>query len=109
MVFADESLITQVIVNLLKNASQAVSDVSDKQITISSRIEPNQRVVVEICNNGLAIPKEIAEDIFTPFFTTRNEGSGIGLSVSRQIMHLHGGKIRLVSNKDNNVTFAITF
>lgn len=109
MIYADEDLITQVMVNILKNAIQAVNELSDKQIEITSTIDSNENIKIEISDNGKAIPKDITEDIFMPFFTTKTNGSGIGLSISRQIMHLHGGNIRLTSNKDKKVTFTLYF
>ena len=60
-----------------------------------------------ITNNGKAIPAEVAENIFTPFFTTKTDGSGIGLAVSRQIVRLHGGSLRLKHNDEGRVTFAM--
>ena len=65
-------------------------------------------MVIEISNNGGAIPAEVTENIFTPF-TTKPDGSGIGLSVSRRIMQLHKGSLRLTANTDNRVTFTLLF
>lgn len=63
--------------------------------------------MIEFNNNGGAIPAEVAENIFTPFYTTKPDGSGIGLSLSRQIMQLHGGSLRLTGNTDRRVTFTL--
>ncbi len=109
LLYADEGQITQVAINLIKNAVQAVAGHEIPRIEISSRIDESENIVIEISNNGGAIPAEIAENIFTPFFTTKEDGSGIGLSLSRQIMRLHGGSLRLTSNTDNRVTFALVF
>ncbi len=109
LLYADEGQITQVAINLIKNAVQAVAGREISRIEISSRIDESENIVIEISNNGGAIPAEIAENIFTPFFTTKEDGSGIGLSLSRQIMRLHGGSLRLTSNTDNRVTFALVF
>ena len=61
------------------------------------------------CGSTSAIPAEVSDNIFTPFFTTKPDGSGIGLSVSRRIMQLHGGSLRLTSNVDGKVTFTLFF
>ena len=109
MIYADQMLVGQVVVNLLKNAREAVETRRDACIEITSRIDPQENVVIEISNNGGAIPAEVTENIFTPFFTTKPDGSGIGLSVSRRIMQLHNGSLRLTANTDNRVTFMLLF
>jgi nitrogen fixation/metabolism regulation signal transduction histidine kinase len=109
LLYADEDQIGQVVINLIKNAVQAVADKSDPSVVISSRIDESENIIVDISNNGGAIPAEIAENIFMPFFTTKKGGSGIGLSLSRQIMRLHGGSLRLTSNTDSRVTFTLMF
>ena len=70
-------------------------------------IDAEERIQIEMTNNGSAIPAEVAENIFTPFFTTKADGSGIGLAVSRQIIRLHGGTLRLKHNDEGRVTFAV--
>ena len=108
MLYADRALMSQVMVNLLKNASEALlAQDCDRKITIRSTIDAEERIQIEITNNGSAIPAEVAENIFTPFFTTKTDGSGIGLAVSRQIVRLHGGSLRLKHNEEGRVTFAI--
>ena len=108
MLYADRALMSQVFVNLLKNATEALSEQEDeRKITIHSTIDTEERIQIEITNNGSAIPAEVAENIFTPFFTTKADGSGIGLAVSRQIIRLHGGSLRLKHNDEGRVTFAI--
>ena len=108
MLYADRALMSQVFVNLLKNASEALADFKgERKITIHSTIDAEERIQIEFTNNGSAIPAEVAENIFTPFFTTKTDGSGIGLAVSRQIVRLHGGTLRLKHNTDSRVTFAI--
>lgn len=107
MIYADRALLGQVAVNLLKNAREAVGDKPDGWIEIRSRIDAAEQVVIEISNNGGAIPAEVIENIFTPFYTTKPDGSGIGLSLSRRIMQLHGGSLRLTSNTDHKVTFTL--
>ena len=95
LIYADEGLVEQVAVNLLKNAREAAEGLSDGRIDFG--------------DNGAAIPAEVSDNIFTPFFTTKSDGSGIGLSVSRRIMQLHGGSLRLTSNVDGKVTFTLFF
>ena len=98
---ADENLISQVVINLLKNAIQAIGDQPDGQIDIQVYCNETEEVLIEIKNNGPVIPPEIAEHIFIPFFTTKEGGSGIGLSISRQIMRLSGGSLTLLpDNKE---------
>lgn len=109
MIYADENLIIQVVLNVIKNGIQAIELNTDKQITIESEIKANQGIEIKITNNGNAIPKDIVDNIFMPFFTTKESGSGVGLSISRQIMHLHGGEITLASNREGNVAFLIIF
>lgn len=111
ILYADEDLIGQVVLNLLKNAIQAIGpDHPDGQITVRASCNSNESIVIEISNNGPAIPPEEAEHIFTPFFTTKEGGSGIGLSVARQIMRLSGGSISLKSNASNHrTTFVLLF
>ena len=107
MIYADRALLGQVAVNLLKNAREAVGDKPDGWIEIRSRIDAAEQVVIEISNNGGAIPVEVIENIFTPFYTTKPDGSGIGLSLSRRIMQLHGGSLRLTCNTAQRVTFTL--
>ena len=108
---ADENLISQVIINLLKNAMQAFekssSPAEEKHIHIRAYCDEAEAVLIEITNNGPAIPPNIAEHIFIPFFTTKENGSGIGLSISRQIMRLSGGNLSLRPGKET--TFVLKF
>ncbi|MEG2848687.1 MAG: ATP-binding protein [Bacteroidales bacterium] len=118
MIYADENLINQVLVNIIKNAVQAVTARTEAEsedagfigkIIIDVSIEPDESILLNVSNNGGAIPANTLKDIFTPFFTTKDCGSGIGLSVSRQIMYLHGGSIYLALNTNKKVTFSIVF
>lgn len=107
MLYADRALMSQVMVNLLKNAAEALATYEgERTIAISSTIDSEERIQIEVTNNGDAIPQEVAENIFTPFFTTKTDGSGIGLAVSRQIIRLHGGTLRLKHNLTGRITFA---
>ena len=111
IVYADENLISQVILNLLKNAMQAIgSGQPDGQILIRAYCGKDESVFIEVANNGPAIPPEEAEHIFVPFFTTKSDGSGIGLSISHQIMRLSGGTLSLrQSPGDFKTTFVLQF
>ena len=111
IVYADEKLITQVVLNLLKNAMQAIgSEQPDGRIELNASCNPDESVIIEVSNNGPCIPPEEAEHIFVPFFTTKEGSSGIGLSISRQIMRLSGGSIALKSNPAiNKTSFILTF
>lgn len=89
---ADEGQITQILVNIIKNAVEAINNSKGKiEIRVS---ESENKVSIDIYNNGDPIPSEIAAHIFIPFFTTKDYGTGIGLSVSRYIMRLHGGNLK---------------
>jgi nitrogen fixation/metabolism regulation signal transduction histidine kinase len=93
---ADEQMITHVLVNLIKNGVEALESAESPQIRVSiSRKEGH--IICRVADNGKGIPREIAEEIFMPFFTTRERGTGVGLSYSRQVMHLHGGVIEFDS------------
>ena len=111
ILYADENLVSQVVINLLKNAIQAIE--SDKNtdkeghINIRAYCNEAEAILIEISNNGPAIPNDIAEHIFIPFFTTKEGGSGIGLSISRQIMRLSGGNLSLLPGKET--TFILKF
>lgn len=111
ILYADENLISQVVINLLKNAMQAIESDSmsgkEGHIRIRAYCNEAEAVLIEISNNGPAIPKDVAGHIFIPFFTTKEGGSGIGLSISRQIMRLSGGNITLLPGKET--TFVLTF
>lgn len=111
IVYADENLISQVVLNLLKNAMQAIgSEQADGFIEVKAYCNDEEAVLIEVSNNGPVIPPEEAEHIFVPFFTTKEGGSGIGLSISRQIMRLSGGSITLKSSPSTQkTTFVLTF
>ncbi len=105
--YADEIQITQVLVNLIKNAEEAIEKDNDGKIQIKV-IENPDKIQIDVCNNGKLIPQDIAPHIFIPFFTTRDSGTGIGLSISRYIMRLHGGNLKHHA-KDNWTIFSMVF
>ncbi|PWE00906.1 ATP-binding protein [Marinilabilia rubra] len=106
---ADEKMVNQVLVNLLKNASEALEERDDGKISVSALTDDKQRVIIEIKDNGPGIPPELLDEIFVPFFTTRDNGSGIGLSLSRQIMRLHKGKLNVRSAVGKETVFSMEF
>lgn len=110
MLYADPNLIRQVLINLIKNAVQAIGGHKGR-IHVRAYSSADEHVFVYVSNDGPAIPEAEAEQIFVPFFTTRSEGSGIGLSSSRQIMKLSGGTISLLRSGTNgwNTTFVLEF
>ncbi len=111
ILYADENLISQVVINLLKNAIQAIGSDTDTdkegRIDIRAYCNEAEEILIEISNNGPAIPEAIAEHVFIPFFTTKEGGNGIGLSISRQIMRLSGGNLSLLPGKET--TFVLKF
>lgn len=111
IIYADEKLISQVVLNLLKNAIQAIgSEQTDGLIEVKAYCNKEEAVLIEVSNNGPMIPQAEAEHIFVPFFTTKEGGSGIGLSISRQIMRVSGGSIALKNTPNTKrTTFILTF
>ena len=107
-VHIDRSQIEQVLINLLKNAQEAVRDVEEKAITLSARTDKSQHVIlIKVEDNGCGIMSEVLDRIFVPFFTTKSNGSGIGLSICRQIVSLHGGTITASSTPGKNTVFTL--
>ena len=109
MMTADPDLVDQVMINLMLNAIDAVKDKKDPFISVSAFANKNGKVVIELSDNGYGIKPDILDKIFMPFFTSKKEGSGIGLSLSRQIMHLHKGSIGVKSKPNEGTTFTLTF
>ena len=105
LLYADESLIAHVVTNILKNAVEAGASA----ITLAAYTAPDDSVCIDISNNGKPIPSEEAQQIFVPFFTTKPTGSGIGLSISRQIMKQSGGSIELITSSDSTTLFRLKF
>ncbi|MDD5977637.1 MAG: HAMP domain-containing sensor histidine kinase [Bacteroidales bacterium] len=105
LIYADQGLISQIIINLIKNAKEAHATA----ITITSRLDQDVQTIIEVSNNGEAITTESMEQIFVPFYTTKPKGSGIGLSLSRQIMNQHNGSLDLIESNESNTTFALIF
>ena len=106
---ADPDLLDQVIINLLLNAMDAVKDKDSAEVTLIAYNNQSNRTTIEVSDNGTGIKPDIIDKIFMPFFTSKREGSGIGLSLSRQIMHLHKGSISVKSNLDKGTVFTLVF
>ena len=109
MITADPDLVDQVIINMILNAMDAVTGIENPEISILATMNTNNRIVIDIKDNGHGIKPDILDKIFMPFFTSKKHGSGIGLSLSRQIMHLHKGTITVKSKPGEGTTFSITF
>ncbi|WP_308273031.1 sensor histidine kinase [Prevotella sp.] len=109
LAYADESLISHVVTNLLKNAVEAINDLryeptTNAFIRLNAYTNEQDSVVIDVSNNAGIIPDDVASHIFIPFFTTKSEGSGIGLSLSRQIMRVSGGSLLLRQDKAQGIT-----
>ena len=105
LLYADENQIAQILVNLVTNALQAEAT----KITITAMIDEADAVIIDVTNNGLAITSESQKQIFIPFFSTKPEGSGIGLSLSRQMMRQHNGTIHLARSNNQETVFTLIF
>jgi nitrogen fixation/metabolism regulation signal transduction histidine kinase len=109
MLTADPDLIDQVVINLMLNAIDAVQDAPNPQIAIIATLNANNRVTVDFKDNGSGIKPDVLDKIFMPFFTSKKHGSGVGLSLSRQIMHLHKGSIHVRSKPGEGTVFTLVF
>ncbi len=105
----DLNLVEQVLINLLVNAIEAVKDRPEPAITLSAELSPNNKPLVKVADNGTGMPPELVDKIFIPFFSTRKSGSGIGLSLCKQIMMLHKGNIQVQSVENEGSVFILLF
>ncbi|MBN2763120.1 MAG: hypothetical protein JXR41_08530 [Bacteroidales bacterium] len=108
-VTADEQLMEQVLINLLKNAIHALTNRPNAQIRLSGFLNKRGHVTLQVSDNGPGILKDVLDKIFIPFFTTKPSGSGIGLSLSKQILRLHNATITAHSEQDKETVFTMTF
>ena len=106
---ADPELTEQVLINLLTNAIQALNSRPDPRIDLTARMDGRGRALIQVTDNGPGILEDVQERIFIPFFTTKQGGSGIGLSLSRQIMRLHGGSISVQARPQEKTVFTLRF
>jgi len=105
----DEQMIEQVLINLIKNSMQALGGSNDGKIMIRGFYNKRGRPTIQVTDNGPGILDDVIDKIFIPFFTTKRSGSGIGLSLSRQILRLHGGTITAKSIPHKETIFTMTF
>ena len=105
----DPSLIEQVLINLVVNAKEALKDKPDARIVLSGLVSDKQKVLIKVADNGSGIPEDVLENIFIPFFSTKKTGSGIGLSLCKQIMMLHKGNIHVHSIVGQGTAFTLQF
>jgi two-component system nitrogen regulation sensor histidine kinase NtrY len=106
---ADASLVEQVLINLVVNAIEAVKDRPNPRIKLSAYSTPADKVFIKVADNGGGISQELIDKIFVPFFSTRRNGSGIGLSLCKQIMMLHKGNIQVQSIENEGSSFNLLF
>lgn len=105
LVYTDESLLSHVVTNLLKNAVEAFNGQEKLSfIRLQAYANAQESIIIDVSNNAGLIPEDVASHIFIPFFTTKPEGSGIGLSLSRQIMRVSGGSLSLHQDKAQGIT-----
>ncbi|MBQ1882321.1 MAG: GHKL domain-containing protein, partial [Bacteroidales bacterium] len=105
ILFADRGQILQILINLVKNAVQAKA----RTINMEARIDSSDVTIIEVSNDGEPISPEAQKQMFVPFYTTKQDGSGIGLAISRQIMRMHNGQISLKSSTAEKTTFSLLF
>lgn len=106
---ADSYLLEQVLINLILNALEASEIKEEPRVKIYGGKKPDGRIFIAVADNGPGIPEEIRDQIFVPFFTTKKKGSGIGLSLSKQIMTLHGGKIQIDEPENGGTMVSLIF
>jgi len=109
MVDADLELIEQVIINLIQNALEAMQEISDPKLSIKVLRDESGQVQISVSDNGAGISDEVRERIFLPFYSTKNNKSGIGLSLSQQIMMLHNARLEVISEPGKGATFSLIF
>ncbi|MEM9649214.1 MAG: ATP-binding protein [Bacteroidota bacterium] len=107
--FIDEKQISQVLINLCKNGLQSVKQMENGKVLLKAGIEKESVKYIEIIDNGPGIPEDLIDEVFVPFFTTKSEGTGIGLSLSKRVMQLHGGSLKVRSIPNRETVFRLTF
>jgi signal transduction histidine kinase len=106
---ADADLLDQALINLVRNAIEAVRDVSPAHISLSAHREPDGRVVIAVADNGPGISPDQLEKIFVPFYTTKRQGSGVGLTLVRQIATAHGASVDVAESPGGGATVRLRF
>jgi nitrogen fixation/metabolism regulation signal transduction histidine kinase len=106
---ADITLVEQVLINLLVNGIEAVKDIPKPKIILYGERGSNEKTIIKIIDNGIGIEEEVLDKVFIPFFSTRKNGSGIGLTLCKQIMMLHNGNIQAISKLGEGTSFILQF
>ncbi len=106
---ADKKLVEQILLNLIKNSIQAFDNAGNKEIELKAFIYPENKTIIQVIDNAKGIQEDNIDKIFIPFFTTKEQGTGIGLSLSRQIMRLHNGQIKVRSIPEKETMFILEF
>lgn len=106
---ADPELVEQVVINLLINSEHSLEAQEGAEISLTALLDERGKILIKVTDNGPGIPEDVIEKIFIPFYSTKKNGSGIGLSLSRQIMRAHGGNIRVASKAGEETVFTLRF
>jgi len=108
-ILIDVDMVEQMLINLLLNAEQALESTELPQVQLRASLNKRGHVVIEVADNGPGVSKELRQKIFVPFFTTKREGSGVGLALTRQVMIAHGGNVKIKDSEHNGANFVLTF
>jgi two-component system, LuxR family, sensor kinase FixL len=108
LVLADKIQVQQVLLNLMRNAVEAMQEVERRELTVSTHKEDNETVRIDVRDTGPGIAPEITHQLFQPFITTKRQGMGVGLSISRTIVESHGGRLWAEPNADGGTVFRLT-
>lgn len=106
---ADRAMLEQVLINLVKNAQQATQHVEQARISLNAGLNRRGHVVIDIADNGFGVDDDMKSKIFIPFFTTKKEGSGVGLALTRQVMNSHGGTVKVATSNTGGALFSLVF
>jgi signal transduction histidine kinase len=106
---ADAELLDQALINLVRNAIEALRDTSEGLVRLSAFRDTEGRIVIQVADNGSGIPPEQREKVFVPFFTTKRQGSGVGLTLTRQIAMVHGGTVTISDTAGGGTTVTLRF
>lgn len=108
-IHADAEMIEQILINLVQNAAQALTQIAEPKVSLKAFLNVRGHVVIEVADNATGIEQDNLQQIFVPFFTTKKEGSGVGLALTRQVMLAHNGKVSVRNNTQGGATFSLTF
>ena len=106
---ADRGMVEQVLLNLLRNSEEALADGAGQRIELLARLNRRGNISIEVIDDGPGIPEDLRRRVFVPFFTTKRDGSGVGLALSRQVMIAHGGSISVADAEPHGTRFTLTF